>query len=92
MKVVEYSTTIIFLDYTTAYFMPYNYAERLLRSENIVLGIRGSFFKLDSLTAALNAMSGTQKKNEELMETAKKNRRKAYSIRERISCVAGRRK
>jgi len=60
------------IEYITSYFMPYHYAERLFRSENIDLGIRGSFFKLDSLTAALHAMSGTQKKNEELMETAKK--------------------
>jgi chromosome segregation ATPase len=70
-----------------AYFMPCHYAESLLQSEKFNLGIKGSFFKLHSLTAALNAMSGRQKKNEELMETAKKQEEKLAVLEKEFSVL-----
>jgi hypothetical protein len=47
---------------------------KLLSSENQVDEL---LWKLDLLTVALNALSDTQEKNEDLTETAKKNRRKS---------------
>jgi chromosome segregation ATPase len=43
--------------------------------------------KLDSLTVALNAMSDTQKKNEDLMETAKKQEEKLAALEKEFSVL-----